>query len=210
MWMVAGAGAVVIRALGSTWRIHIDAEEHVVHARARTPNVIFAFWHGRLLPLSFAYRHSNIHVLASEHRDGEMLGQTIRRLGFGHVRGSSTRGGARAILELAETLRSGYDLGLTVDGPRGPCGVVKPGAVEVARLTGAAIVPVTTASNRHKVFASWDAFQLPWPFARVVVRFGEPVVIESGADRGTVESRRLELEAELTRITTEADRAAGA
>jgi lysophospholipid acyltransferase (LPLAT)-like uncharacterized protein len=207
MWMVAGAGAIVIRVLGFTWRIQVDGEEHLVRARAQAPNVIFAFWHGRLLPLAFTYRGLNVHVLASEHRDGEMLGQTMRLLGFGHVRGSSTRGGARAILELAQTVRSGYDLGLTVDGPRGPRGVVKPGAVEVARLTGAAIIPITSASSRHKVFSSWDAFELPFPFARVVVRFGEPVAVERDADRDGVESRRLELESVLIRITAEADRA---
>jgi lysophospholipid acyltransferase (LPLAT)-like uncharacterized protein len=208
MWLVANAGAAVIRALGFTWRIRIESTDALERARALAPRVIFAFWHGRLLPLSFTHRNRRIHVLASEHADGEMLGQTIRRLGFGHVRGSSTRGGTRAILELAEKVRAGFDLGITVDGPRGPRGVVKPGVVEVARQTGAVIVPITSASNRRRVFASWDAFELPAPFARVVVRYGEPVTVAPGADRALVETRRLEVERTLTRITEEADRAA--
>ena len=170
MWLVANVGAFVIRALGVTWRIRTEAPEQLSRARAISPQVIFVFWHGRLLPLSFTHRDQRIHVLASEHTDGEMLGQTIRRLGFGHVRGSSTRGGTRALLELVEKVRSGFDLGITVDGPRGPRGVVKAGVVEVARQTGAAIVPITTPSNRKRVFASWDAFEQPAPFARVVVR----------------------------------------
>jgi lysophospholipid acyltransferase (LPLAT)-like uncharacterized protein len=208
MWLVANAGALVIRALGATWRIRIEQAGHLDRARAVHPQVIFVFWHGRLLPLSYTHRNRRIHVLASEHSDGEMLGQTIQRLGFGHVRGSSTRGGARALLELVEKVRSGFDLGITVDGPRGPRGVVKAGVVEVARQTGAAIIPITTASSRRRVFASWDAFELPAPFARVVVRYGEPVVVGANADRGGVEAKRLEVERVLTRITGEADRSA--
>jgi hypothetical protein len=208
MWLVAGVGAGVIRALGTTWRIDIQRQDLLEHARTRSPRVIFVFWHGRLLPLSFTHRNRRIHVLASEHADGEMLGQTIRRLGFGHVRGSSTRGGARALLELTQKVRDGFDLGVTVDGPRGPRGVVKPGVVEVARQTGAAIIPITTASSRRRVFASWDAFELPAPFARVVVRYGEPVMVDAEADRAVMETRRLEVERALERITVEADRAA--
>ena len=208
MWLVANTGALVIRALGFTWRIRVEAGERLEMARAVSPQVIFVFWHGRLLPLSFTHRNRRVHVLASEHADGEMLGQTIRRLGFGHVRGSSTRGGTRALLELVEKVRAGFDLGVTVDGPRGPAGVVKAGVVEVARQTGACIVPITTASNRKRVFSSWDAFEMPAPFARVVVRYGNPVRVEADADRDQVESRRLEVERELARITAEADRSA--
>jgi lysophospholipid acyltransferase (LPLAT)-like uncharacterized protein len=208
MWLVANVGAGVIRLLGATWRIRVEGEDALDRARAHSPRVIFVFWHGRLLPLSFTHRNRRVHVLASEHTDGEMLGQTIRRLGFGHVRGSSTRGGTRALLELAEKVRSGFDVGVTVDGPRGPRGVVKPGVVDVARQTGAAIVPITTASSRRRVFSSWDAFELPAPFARVVVRYGEPVMVEPDADRNVVDARRLDVERELARITEEADRSA--
>jgi lysophospholipid acyltransferase (LPLAT)-like uncharacterized protein len=208
MWLVANAGALVIRVLGFTWRIRFEEEGQLERARAVSPQVIFVFWHGRLLPLSFTHRNRRIHVLASEHTDGEMLGQTIRRLGFGHVRGSSTRGGSRALRELVETVRAGFDLGVTVDGPKGPRGVVKPGVVEVARQTGAAIVPITTASSRRRVFSSWDAFELPAPFARVVVRYGEPVRVGAEADRDALETRRRDVEGELARITQEADRSA--
>jgi lysophospholipid acyltransferase (LPLAT)-like uncharacterized protein len=210
IWLVSITGATVIRLLGATWRIRVEEEEFFERARTLSPRVVFAVWHGRMLPYAFTHRNRRVHVLASEHRDGEMLGQTIRRLGFGHVRGSSTRGGARAILALTETVRAGLDVGLTVDGPRGPRGVVKPGVVEVARQTGAAIVPITSASDRHRVFKSWDAFELPLPFARVVVRYGEPILVDPGLDREGVEARRLDVERELTRITAEADRSARA
>jgi lysophospholipid acyltransferase (LPLAT)-like uncharacterized protein len=207
-WLVANTGAAVIRTLGFTWRIRVEDEELFERARTLSPRVIFAVWHGRMLPFAFTHRNRRVHVLASQHRDGEMLGQTIRRLGFGHVRGSSTRGGTRAILELVEKVRAGYDVGLTVDGPRGPRGVVKVGVVEVARQTGAAIIPITSASDRHRTFQSWDAFELPAPYARVVVRYGEPLLVGADADRVIVEARRQDVERELTRITDAADRSA--
>jgi lysophospholipid acyltransferase (LPLAT)-like uncharacterized protein len=206
MWLVANTGASVIRLLGATWRIRIEDEERFDRARTLSPHVIFAVWHGRMLPFAFTHRNRRVHVLASQHHDGEMLGQTIRRLGFGHVRGSSTRGGTGAILALVETVRAGFDAGLTVDGPRGPRFVVKPGVVEVARQTGAAILPITSASDRHRTFRSWDAFELPAPYARVVVRYGEPLLVDANADRVGVEARRQEVERELMRITAEADR----
>jgi lysophospholipid acyltransferase (LPLAT)-like uncharacterized protein len=132
----------------------------------------------------------------------------MRRLGYGHVRGSSTRGGTRALLELSEKVRAGFDIGVTVDGPRGPRGVVKGGVVEVARQTGAVILPLTSASERHRVFKSWDAFELPLPGARVIVRYGQPIVVGPNEDRAMLEARRQELERELTRITAAADHSA--
>jgi hypothetical protein len=119
MGALAFVGSVVIRCLGHSWRIGEEGLEMEVRAREHAPNVIFAFWHGRLLPLCFTHRNRAIQVLASEHRDGERIGQTIRRLGFGHVRGSSTRGGTRAIFDLMEKLRAGFDLGITVEGAPG-------------------------------------------------------------------------------------------
>ena len=206
--LVAWAGAGVIRVLGATWRIRVEDEEHLRAARRIAPNVIFAVWHGRLLPLSYTHRGQSIHILASEHRDGEMMGRTVVRLGFGHARGSSTRGGTRALLDLAERVRSGFDVGLTVDGPRGPRHVAKPGAIEIAKLTGAAIVPITTASRRHRTLASWDGFEVPAPGTRVVVRYAAPVIVSARADRDDMDACRVELERSLVRITEEADRAA--
>jgi hypothetical protein len=205
--VIARTGATVIRLLGVTWRVTLAASERLDDARRHHPNVIFAAWHGRLLPLSYTHRNRAIHVLASQHKDGEMLGQTIRRLGFGHVRGSSTRGGVRALLELQGKLAAGFDVGFTVDGPKGPRGEVKPGAVQLARMSGAAIVPITSSSRRHRTFGSWDAFELPHPMTRVRILYGPPVVVPRDADDGVVESKRKELERILVEITEENDRA---
>jgi len=202
---VALAGAGFIRALSPTWRVRWRGMEHLERARAHHPVVIYCFWHGRLLPLCWLHRDRGVQVLASEHDDGEMLGRTIRRLGFGHVRGSSTRGGARALRELSRRVRDGFDLGLTVDGPRGPRYVAKPGAVEVARMTGAAVLPITAASRRHYTFKSWDAFELPLPFTQVTVAHGAPVLVPRDADAAAVEQKRRQLDETLRAITEEAD-----
>lgn len=199
--LISWAGAVLIRFLGATWRIQIVDAAYLDEAREHSPNVVFAIWHGRLFPMAYTHRNLAIHVLASAHKDGELMGQTIRRLGFGHVRGSSTRGGARAVREMKKKLEAGLDVGFTVDGPRGPAFRVKPGPLEVAKVTGAAIVPLTASSRRRKVFSSWDAFELPLPFTRVTVRYAPPIIVPGDADASTIEKKRLELETALQEIT---------
>ncbi len=204
--IAAGFGAFAIRVLGCSWRLRRIDETCIEEARRRSPRVIFAFWHGRMLALSYGYRNRSVHVLASEHRDGEIMGRTLRLLGFGHVRGSSSRGGARAIRELVSKLEEGFDLAITVDGPKGPRYVVKSGPLEVAKLSGAPIVPATASSKSHWVFSSWDAFELPKPFTKVAVRFGAAVVVPREAGPDDLEAKRIELEKALRDLTDANDR----
>jgi lysophospholipid acyltransferase (LPLAT)-like uncharacterized protein len=203
-------GASVIATLGATWRAHVIDRHYEAEARGRSPQLVYAFWHGRLLPLTYWYRNRSARILASQHADGELLGRTLGHLGFVYVGGSSTRGGSRAILELVDALHAGHDVGIAVDGPRGPRHVVKAGVTEVAKLSRAVIVPITTASRRHKTFSSWDRFELPHPFARVVLRYGPPVTVPADATREVLEACRLEVERVLKQITAEADHDAGA
>ena len=208
--VVPPIGAAVIGALGATWRFRVRGRENVEEARRAHDRIVFAFWHGRMLPLVYLHRGQDARVLASEHHDGELIARTLRFLGYRQVRGSSTRGGTKAILGLADAVHAGHDIGITVDGPRGPRYQVKPGVVELAKLTGAAVVPVTSASRRHKTFASWDAFELPSPFTRVEIEYGAPIRVAPDADRPEQEEKRREVEASLARITASCDRAAGA
>jgi lysophospholipid acyltransferase (LPLAT)-like uncharacterized protein len=198
-------GSLVVRALGATWRLEWRGLEHLEAARGMSPNVVFAFWHGRLLVLSYSHRNRRIQVLASEHPDGDLMGRIIARLGFGHLRGSTTRGGARAIRDLSRSLRGGLDVGLTVDGPRGPRGVVQQGAIELGRLTGSAIVPVTNTARPRRIVGSWDRFQLPHPFAAVAIAYGEPIFVPHGARREERERYRRLLEERLGALTTDLD-----
>ncbi len=207
--LTAFFGAVVIRLLGLTWRIEWRGIEHCAAAREISKQVIFAFWHGRLLVLSYSHRGRSIQVLASEHQDGDLMGRAITWLGFGHLKGSTSRGGARALRELAKVLKEGLDVGLTVDGPRGPRGVLHQGAVELSRMTGSTIVPISNTARPRSLFDSWDRFQVPAPFSRIIIAYGEPMLVPGEADREERERLRLELERRLNDLTAELDATSG-
>ncbi len=203
------AGSIAIRGIGATWRIETRGSEHLEAARKIAPQVILTCWHGRLLVLSYTHRNQSVQVLASEHEDGDLMGRTITWLGFGHVRGSTSRGGARALRELSSLLEDGLDVGLTIDGPRGPRGVVQQGAVELSRITGSVIVPISNSSRPRHLFGSWDRFQLPHPFSRIVVAYGEPFVVPPDAGKQEREGLRLDLQKTLERMTRELDEELG-
>jgi hypothetical protein len=202
-------GSVLIRILGLTWRVEWRGLENLREARERTGNVIFSFWHGRLLVLSYTHRKKNIQVLASEHYDGDLMGRIIYRMGFGHLKGSSSRGGHRALRELKTALERGLDIGLTVDGPRGPRGVLQQGAVELGRITEKAVLPLTNSASSRKLFDSWDRFQLPLPFSRVVVEYGKPMILTGDEDAEQREAAKAAFQERLNRLTAELDRNLG-
>ncbi|MDD3642766.1 MAG: lysophospholipid acyltransferase family protein [Candidatus Krumholzibacteria bacterium] len=197
--------SLLIRCLGMTWRIEWRGVEHLEAARSAGGRIVYAFWHGRLLVLSWSHRGRAIQVLASDHYDGDLMGRTIERLGFGHLKGSTTRGGARALRTLLGAIGRGSDVGLTVDGPRGPRGRVAQGAIELARIGGAVVVPITDAARRRALVCSWDRLQIPAPFTRVVIAYGEPLSVPRGASADEREALRAELERRLHRLTADLD-----
>ncbi|MBM3319459.1 MAG: lysophospholipid acyltransferase family protein [Candidatus Eisenbacteria bacterium] len=203
-------GPVVIRILGSTWRVRWFGEEHLESCRSRGMRVLYAFWHGRLLPLTFTHRGRRIHILISRHRDGEMIRRVTESLGFGSVRGSTGRGGARAILEMARRASEGYDLAITPDGPRGPRESAEAGVVRIAQRAGVPILPLASASNRGLTLGSWDRFRIPAPFARVAVGYGPPIDVPRTLSPEEVEEARARVENALVVLSKEADRLCGA
>ena len=207
--IASGLGALFIRAFGATWRVERRGVERLERARSLSKQVVLGILHGRLLVLSYTHRGWRIQVLASHHADGDLMGKTIEHLGFGHIKGSSSRGGAAALRDLAGVLREGLDVGLTIDGPRGPRGVVQQGAIELSRMTGSAVVPLSCAARPRRLFGSWDRFQFAFPFARVVVAYGEPFVVPEGAGPQQREEFRLRLERDLRELTAELDRSLG-
>lgn len=176
-------GAGVLGALGSSWRYRLEGQGHEREARSVSGRVIYAIWHGGLLPAVFAYRGRGICTLVSRHRDGEILAHALERLGFAVRRGSSKRRGAAAFLKLlSESGRR--DLALTPDGPRGPSGRVAPGVLHLAQRTGLPIVPLGCAAGSAWRLRTWDRMILPHPFSRVVVRAGPALRIPTGAGAG--------------------------
>jgi len=203
------AASLLLRALGATWRIErrgMDAWERELAAGARC---IFAFWHARMLPLVYTHRGRGIVVLVSRHHDGEWIARVIERLGFGTVRGSSTRGGEEATRALVAAAARHPMLAFTPDGPRGPAERVKPGVVWLASRTGIPVVPVATAARRAHVFRSWDRFRVPLPFARVVVAYGAPIYVPPFEDDAGLERERVRVERALAALTADVAAAAG-
>ncbi|MEE9301862.1 MAG: lysophospholipid acyltransferase family protein [Alphaproteobacteria bacterium] len=172
----------------------------------RGESFILALWHGRFLMLPYCWRRgAPVNMLISQHRDGELIAKTIRHFGLGSLRGSTRRGGSAALRAMVKALKQGTYVGITPDGPRGPRMRANLGAVSVARLSGAPIVPVTYSVSRRRVLNSWDRFVLAWPFSSGVFVWGQPIEVSREADEAALEAARSELEAELNAITREAD-----
>lgn len=184
---IARLGSLVIRALAHTWRVEFVNAAVVRELRDRKQPFIYVLWHGQLLPLLWTHRDRSIAVIISEHRDGEIIARVAHALGFRTVRGSTTRGAARALLAASRELEGGHDLAVTVDGPRGPAGVVTPGAPVISQRTAAPMVPTAASASRAWRLRSWDRFQIPKPFARVVVVYGAPITVAGASPREAAE-----------------------
>jgi lysophospholipid acyltransferase (LPLAT)-like uncharacterized protein len=200
-------GPVFLKALGVTLRVERTGLERIEKARDMAGNVIFVFWHSRLLPLAYLHRHEGINVLVSTHQDGEYIARIIHRLGFETSRGSSTRGGIRGLRELIQAAGKNRDLGVTPDGPRGPREVVQPGAVYLAKRLGLPIIPIGVAAAPAWRMASWDRFMVPVPFARCAVVYGEPVLYDGLVSNTAIDEARADLERRLLSVNEEADHA---
>jgi hypothetical protein len=183
----ARAGAWLVRLLGSTWRFRVTEDDAVRQMRAEGRPIIFALWHGQLLPLLYLHRDQGVVVLISEHSDGEIIARIATSFGFGTVRGSTSRGAARALLELGRVVEGGRDLALTPDGPRGPAKSYAPGVVMVAQRSGASVIgALATASSAWRL-KSWDRFLIPKPFARVNVTYTAATEIVASNIRESVQ-----------------------
>lgn len=180
-------GQGFIGSLFLTVRIQTMGEDRLRSFREAGTPVIFVFWHGRLLPLIHVHRHQRVVVLVSEHGDGEYITRILERFGFGTVRGSSTRGGARGLKGLIRAARRGHDLALTPDGPRGPSRRLKPGALTVARMTGLPLIPIGVGASSGWRADSWDRFLLPRPLSTVRIAYGAPCFIARDAGEAEIE-----------------------
>jgi len=182
------AGAGLVSGLLATTRVERIGTENFTYFRRRGTPVIFVFWHGNLLPLVHYHRNERIVVLVSEHADGERIARILAHRGFGTVRGSSTRGGVRGLRALVRAARAGRDLALTPDGPRGPRGEFKPGALAAARMTGLPIIPLAVAASPAWRLGSWDGFMIPKPFAEVRIEYLPPRLVGRDAHREELEA----------------------
>ena len=202
--LIAAVGYRVIALLGSTLRWKTEGLEHfdAIVASGRQP--VMGFWHGRILPAAYYFRRRGIVVITSENFDGEWIAGIIERFGYGTARGSTSRGGRRALLQLTRDMAAGQPAGFTIDGPRGPAQVAQPGAIWLAKATGNPVLPFHLEASRHWTLGSWDRTQIPKPFATVALVVGEPFDVPHDADEHALEAARVFLEARLKALEARA------
>jgi len=194
----------LIEALGGTytWQAQGTGALADVAAQGRVP--IFAFWHGRILAAALYFRDREIVAVTSESFDGEWIARLMRKFGYGAARGSTSRGGARALVQLRRDMRQGLPAAFTIDGPRGPARVAQPGAVWLASATGNPIVPFHVEASSFWTMRSWDGHQVPRPGSTVGIAIGAPIEIAPKATPAEIERGREHLERVLGDLEIEA------
>ena len=190
---------VLYRLWCSTLRIRETGREDLDALEAEGRPAMLSLWHDELFALMHVRRTLRIVTIVSQSKDGEYLARLLQALGLKTARGSSSRGGLKALLYAARLMRQEqYNGCITVDGPRGPRHVVKPGAIILAFRTPAHVIPIRLFLHRAKIFRSWDRFQLPLPFSRVDIVFGKPYLLQAPElTDDALERERLELEQRL-------------
>ncbi|HEY5545813.1 MAG TPA: lysophospholipid acyltransferase family protein [Gemmatimonadaceae bacterium] len=187
--VVSALGGLIIRLLGLTWRVRRVGGETFDAMLHRGEPFIVVFWHGEIVPVTWVHRHRGIAPLISRHADGEVISRIVEGLGYRTVRGSTTRGGVRALLETAQRVKEGFTVGFTPDGPRGPRHVFAPGALIVAQRTGRPIVALGATASRAWRLRSWDRHLVPKPFATVTIRYSEPQYVRTAQARDAVQEQ---------------------
>ncbi|MGH9941298.1 MAG: lysophospholipid acyltransferase family protein [Pyrinomonadaceae bacterium] len=193
---------LLIKLIGGTARFEVEGWEHWEEAtRGSGGAPIYTFWHERILLATYFWRRRRIVVMTSQSFDGEYIARFIQRFGYGAARGSSTRGGVGAIVEMVRLVRAGCPTAFTIDGPRGPRHVAKMGAVLLAKKTGQPVLPFSITPARYVSVGSWDRLQIPAPFTRARVRIAPPIRVPADADDATLEAKRDELQRALDEIS---------
>jgi lysophospholipid acyltransferase (LPLAT)-like uncharacterized protein len=198
LWLITWAGYLVIRALGPTWRFAVSSEEGAPSGLEDRP-FVYSFWHTCMLPAMFLWRDLNIRVMSSDSFDGEYTGRIMQKFGFVKVRGSSSKGAVRALLSMRREIEQGWVVAFTIDGPRGPRYVAKPGPVILARATGVPMVVFHIAVDNAWVLKTWDRLMIPKPFSRMLMRLSAKIPVPTHASESERDRYFGELQAALDR-----------
>jgi len=196
---IAAIGWPIIEALAGTWTYRVTGLEHLKAIEAAGHVPILSFWHGRVLAGLPYFRNRGIIVITSENFDGEWIARIIAKFGYGAARGSSSRGGAKALVQLRQALRAGHPVAFTLDGPRGPARVAQPGAVWLAGATGHPVLPFHVEADTSRTVRSWDQHQIPKAGATIRIAIGAPLYV-ANTDETTLEAARVKLEAQLANL----------
>ena len=196
---------ILIHFVGRTTRFRVEGWEHWEAAMRGADGrggglPIYTTWHNRVFLATYFWRGRRIVVMTSQSFDGEYIARFIQRFGYGAARGSSTRGGIGALVEMVRLVRAGRPAGFMIDGPKGPRYVAKMGALLLAKKTGQPVLPFTVNSSRYYEVSSWDGFQIPAPFARARVLIAPPIYVPPDADEQLLEAKREELQRALDQL----------
>lgn len=197
-WLVAR----LVRVLARTWRMEISGSEYVQSLTSHGTGILYCFWHGRMLELAPAHARKGVGVLVSSHSDGVMAARIVAPLGYVPITGSSRRNPVAGFRAMIRHARAGGDLAMTPDAHSSAHRVL-PGATALARRTGHALLPVAAAARPCRRIVSWDRFEIPWPRARVLIRYGEPVHVPSEADGAAALAATAILESRLRALHRE-------
>ncbi|NOT48660.1 MAG: lysophospholipid acyltransferase family protein [Acidobacteria bacterium] len=191
---------LLIRTIGRTIRYEVEGWENfdAIEAAGKLP--IYAFWHNRIFASTYFFRNRGIAVITSQSKDGEYIARFIQRLGYGAIRGSSTRGGVGALVEMIKAMRNGTPTAFTLDGPKGPRYVVKPGALMLAKKTGNPVIPFLVECRSFWTINSWDRLQIPKPFTKAKLIIGKPLYCSENADEHELDKARMNLQSTLDEL----------
>jgi len=210
LWLISWAGYLAIALIGPTLRYSISWEEPPTPPDATFEKpVIYSFWHRAVFAGAWLWRNVGAAVMVSRSFDGEYIARTIEKLGFVAVRGSSSRGGAPALLGLKNQLEKGIPVVFTIDGPRGPKYVAKPGPVLLSRASALPMAAFYVALSDAWVLNTWDALMIPKPFSKALVRFSAKMQVPAEAAEAEIDTQMAEfqaqLQAALERVTSYAE-----
>lgn len=195
----------LISILGRMARFEVEGWENHEQVVDKGGLPIYVFWHDRIFLTTYWWRQRRIVVMTSQSFDGEYIARFIQRFGYGAARGSSTRGGVGAVVEMARLMRAGCTTAFTIDGPKGPPRIAKMGSVLLAKKTGHPVLPVTMALRRYWTIPSWDSFQIPKPFTRAKVYVAPPIYVPADADEAQLQAKRDELQHALDELDRRTD-----
>lgn len=205
--IAAAAGILIVRLLSGSMRLCKQSLASVAAPEPGGPGLIFAVFHGSHFPTLRAYRDQGAYVISSRSADGEILTRILASFGFNAVRGSTSRGGTRALVALARHVRSGSHAAIGVDGPRGPRQEVQAGVILLAKLTGARLIPSAASLSSYWQINSWDHYRIAKPWSRALVVFDEPMLVPPDADAALIEAKRVALQDRMIVLQQRADEA---
>jgi lysophospholipid acyltransferase (LPLAT)-like uncharacterized protein len=193
-----------IRVLGMSTRFEVRGIEYLEAIESAGKLPIYSFWHDRIFLGTYFFRNRGIVVMTSQSFDGEYIARFIQRFGYGAIRGSSSKGGTRALVEMVKSMRKGHAMAFTVDGPRGPRYEAKAGPLILAKKSGNPLLPFVIEPKRYWTINSWDKMQIPRPFRKALLIIGKPIYVNPDADGAAIEMKLAELQNSLDDLNKQA------